>query len=478
MSSSRAKLFIENFFAYGFIQVLNYVIPFLLLPVITRLLSDPSDFGVFDMFNLIVGFGSPLVVLGMYDAMFREYFEKEDQEYRYNVTTTAQRIVFTTSIIVCSTLLFFNASFSKLFFSVDIYGNIIVYSAIALFLSANRNLIQAPTRIQNKRKIFLVSGLLSSSCTYLISIIFLYLGFSYFGLIYSNIIVTGLLLLFFWVLNKNFFLTGKFDKKIAKELFKIGLPLVPTFLIYWVYNSLDRIMITNILGTTELGIYSIGSRVAHISQFIYLAFTGGFSYFKYTTMKDDDQVQMNSKLFEYMGIISFLSLLCVYPFLKLIFSILFENSYVLGYIVTPYLFISPLLLMLFQIVGSQFIVIKKSYLTTITLALGAICNIILNAYLIPSVGIEGGAIATVVGYLLSVIIVSVLAINRNLLIIRRRFLLFSVFTIVYILINRIAFHGNLSLSIIGTFIGILLALILYNDEVRKIFKMLRKNKSV
>lgn len=68
---SRTKLFLENFFAYGFITVLNKIIPILLLQVITRMITDPSDFGVYNMYNLIIGFGTPLAMLGMYDAMFR-----------------------------------------------------------------------------------------------------------------------------------------------------------------------------------------------------------------------------------------------------------------------------------------------------------------------------------------------------------------------------------------------------------------------
>jgi len=113
-------------------------------------------------------------------------------------------------------------------------------------------------------------------------------------------------------------LDGKFDRNIARELFKIGLPLVPTFLIYWVYNSTDRIMITNMLGTGQLGIYSIGSRVAQISQVIYLAFAGGWQYFAFSTMRDEDQVDLVSRVFEYLGIISFLAFLAIVPFNNLI----------------------------------------------------------------------------------------------------------------------------------------------------------------
>ncbi len=177
--------------------------------------------------------------------------------------------------------------------------------------------------------------------------------------------------MFFWFQNKKFFLDGKFDKNIAKELFKIGLPLVPTFLIYWIYNSTDRIMITNMLGTAQLGIYSIGSRTAHISQLIYMAFAGGWQYFAFSTMRDEDQVDLVSRVFEYLGIISFVAFLAIVPFNNFIFSLLFEGDYIKGSTVFPYLFLSPLLLMLFQTAGSQFIVIKKSYLSTISLAVGA-----------------------------------------------------------------------------------------------------------
>lgn len=111
----------------------------------------------------------------------------------------------------------------------------------------------------------------------------IYYGYSYFGMIYANIITALILMIFFWCLNKNYFMLGKYDKKVAKELLKIGLPLLHTFLIYWVYNSMDKIMITNMLGTTELGIYSIGAKLASISLFIYTAFAGGWSYFAFSS---------------------------------------------------------------------------------------------------------------------------------------------------------------------------------------------------
>lgn len=467
---SRTKLFLENFFAYGFINVLNKIIPILLLPVITRMLTDPSDFGVYDMYNLIIGFGSPLAMLGMYDAMFREFFEKDDEQYRYNVTSTANRIVILTSTLISLLLLLFNSLFSKLFFGTSQYGNIVIFSALAMFISANSTIISAPTRIQNQRKIYIVSGLLQSISYYLLAIGLIYYGYSYLGMIYANILTALILLLLFWYLNKKYFMLGKYDKNIAKELFKIGLPLLPTFLIYWVYSSMDKIMITNMLGTSELGIYSIGSKLASISLFIYTAFAGGWSYFAFSTMKDEDQVALNSKVFECLGAISFLSLFVIYPFIGHVFNFLFPISYSTGQIVVPYLYLSPLLLMLFQVAGSQFLVIKKSYWSTISLSLGAVINIILNYLLIKPLGIEGAAIATLVGYIITIIVVCTITWNMKIMEISKRFLVGSVVTIGYLFICRIFIQKNTPYQVLLSAISIGIYLLMYKDEIKRLFK--------
>lgn len=472
---SRARLFLENFFAYGLINVLNKVIPLLLLPVITRLLTDPSDFGVFDMYNLIIGFGGPLAMLGMYDAMFREYFEKDDQQYRYNVTSTANRIIMVTSIFISTIFILFNSSFSKLFFGTSIYGNIVIFSAIALVINNNNAIIAAPTRIQNHRKVYVFSGLLSSLSYYALAILLIYLGYSYFGLIYANIISSVFLLTFFLILNRTFFTLGKFDKSIAKELFKIGLPLLPTFLIYWVYHSMDRIMIANMLGTTEIGIYAIGAKVASISTFIYAAFAGGWQYFAFSTMRDEDQVALNSKVFEYLGAISFISLIIIYPFIKPLFNILFPSAYSGGVVVIPYLYISPLLLMLFQVAGNQFLVIKRSYWSTITLSLGALANVLLNWLLIPLMGVEGAAIATLIGYTLSVIVVCFMTTKLKLHKISERILFASGIMVIYLIIARLFFYEFI---IILTFLTLLCVFIYFYMYKKEIYFLYIKAKSL
>lgn len=465
---NRKKLFIENIFSYGLISILDRIVPFLLLPVITRLLPSVSDYGVFNMFTTIVGFGTPLAILGLYDAMFREYYEKESQEYKYNVTTTTQRMILCSSVIVSIMLILFSETFSVLFFGNSNHGDIIVYASIAIFLGANKSPIQGPTRLQNQRSVYAVTGILSSVINYILSIILINLGYSYYGMIFSNIVASCVIIIYFWKKNKIFFIKGSFDKKIARELLKVGIPLLPTFLIYWIYNSMDKIMISNLLGTSEVGLYSIGSKTAQISQLIYAGFAGGFSYFKYKTMKDSDQVQMNSKLFEYGSLISFSVFILIYPFSEIIFKIMYEGIYEQGYVVFPYLFLSPLLLMLFQIVGSQFIVVKKSYLTTSSLLVGAVINLLLNYWLIPIYGIEGAAIATVIGYLVSVIIVVYVALKSKLLIINFNIIIIPFITLLLTIVNKSVFNNNFLVNMSLSVMCLIIFFIIYYKEIKKI----------
>lgn len=463
---SRKKLFIENIFAYGFINILNQLVPFILLPIITRMLNDASDFGVYSMYTTVVGFGTPIAVLGLYDAMFREYFENDDIEYKYNVTTTTHKIITVSSTAMLILMILFNRELSNLFFGNERYVNVIVYAAIGVFLGSIITTIQAPTRIQNKKKLFIISGLISSLVTYILALILIYCGFSYLGLIYSSIIATLALLIFFWSINRRFFSKGVFDKNIAKELFKIGLPLLPTFLIYWIYNSADRIMISNILGTFDLGVYSIGAKVAQISQLLYSAFAGGWQYFAFSTMKDDDQVELNSKIFEYMGVVVVFSFILIYPFMPIIFNILFNGDYVYGYIVAPYLYLSPLLLMLFQIVANQFLVIKKSYLSTLSLSLGVFVNVILNFILISKWGIEGAAVSTLIGYMITLIIVIIISYRLKYMIYSRKILVVLSMIPFYCFVQRILFIGNIELQFLFMFFLIFIIFIMYRKEVK------------
>lgn len=463
---NRARLFLENFLVYGLMNALNKVIPILLLPVLTRYLGSTAEFGRFDMYYTIVQFGSNLAVLGMYDAMFREYFEREDSLYKAKVTAVALKIVCAAGGVMAFAMLLFSAEFSQLFFGDGRSEGILCLAAIGIFLSAVQVILSAPTRMRNERRIFIFTGLGSSSCYYGAAIFFVSGGLGHRGMIYANLLSCLALFLVFLFLNRRYFAFAAWNSSIARELFRIGLPLLPTFLIYWVFNSFDKLMIANLLDMAQLGIYSIGLRVASVSHFIYAAFAGGWQYFAFSTMRDRDQVQMTSKVFEYLGVLSIAAFLLLLPFGQVIFQCFFAADYVEGYKVFPYLFLAPLFLMLFQVAGNQLLVVKKTKVNTFCLLAGVACNIGLNFIFIGSYGIRGCALATLLGYMVSVFCIAAVTCHMGLLRISKRFLL-----LISMLLFLLGFHFLEKPGESYLYFGIILLLpALYQSEIWSIGK--------
>ncbi len=71
---SKLKLFAENFFAYGLGGVISKAIPLVMIPVVTWIMPNTDYFGISDLSNTVVGIGSAIAIMGMYDAMYRLFF--------------------------------------------------------------------------------------------------------------------------------------------------------------------------------------------------------------------------------------------------------------------------------------------------------------------------------------------------------------------------------------------------------------------
>ena len=471
---SKFKLFIENFLVYGLGGIISKIIPLIMVPVITRIMPTAEYFGISDMSHTIISFGSALAVIGMYDAMYRMFFEKDDEGYKKTVCSTALMFTLGTSIMVFFLMIVIREQLAKWFLGDRALSYVIYLSAVATLVSATNSIIAAPTRMQNKRKVFLVTNTVSPLLSYGIAIPLLIKGYYVIALPLAGVISGITMEISFYVMNRKWFLPELFDKNVLKQLLIIAIPLFPNFLIYWIFNSSDRLMITNLMSVGSEGVYSVGSKLGHASRLIYTAFAGGWQYFAFSTMKEDNQVKSNSGIFEYLGVISFVASSFVCALSYWFYKLLFIGEYVEGFIIAPYLFLAPLLQMLFQVACNQFLVIKKTWPNMFILFSGAVLNIILNLVLIPVLGIEGASIATLAGYIVSDIIVVVVLCKMKLMIISKRLLVVSFSMALYFIIWRISCPQNtiagLSLAIIFSVV----CAVMYKSEIMFIANKLKK----
>lgn len=473
---NKFKLFIENFLVYGLGGIISKLIPLIMVPIVTRLMPNTEYYGISDLSNTVVQFGSAIAVIGMYDAMYRMFFEKEDEEYKKNICSTALLFTMITSLIVFAIMLIARNFIAQYFFGNSKYAYVVYLSAMAVLVSATNSIISAPTRMQNKRKIFLVTNTVSPLLSYSISIPMLLAGHYVIALPLAAVVSGVTMEITFGILNHGWFNFRRFDKKLLRQLLIIAIPLFPNFLIYWLFNSCDKVMITNILGIGAAGIYSVGSKLGHCSQLIYTAFAGGWQYFAFSTMKDDNQVKSNSMIFEYLGVISFVATAFICAWSYLIFNILFTDKYLTGYVVAPYLFLAPLLQMLFQVACNQFLVIKKTWPNMLILSSGVVINIVINYFLIPVLGIEGAAIATLLGYVVSDVICVVVLCKMKLMVINFKFVLATIVMMIYIIAWRLMFSNKILIGTISAIIVSIIMIFLYREDLKRLLAMIKKKK--
>ena len=471
----KGKLLIENILVYGLGGVINKIIPFIMLPIVTRMMPNSSYYGLNDLFTTVVSFAGALAMMGMYDAMYRMFFEKDDNEYKKELCSTTLNFSAISAIVIAFVVVILSNTLAKTIFGDKKYWYLVVIASINIVFNSINCIIAAPTRMQNKRKVFLITNTLSPIISYTIAIIMLKLGFYVLALPLASIISLAINIVIFICLNKSWFKPFVINKKYLKDLLKIGIPLLPNFLIYWVFNSCDKLMIKEILGVEANGIYAVGSKLGHMSQLINTAFGGGWLYFAYSTMHDDDQVKTNSKIFEYLGIIAFITSIGIFALSKPIYQLLFESEYVPGYVVAPYLFFSPLLQMMFQVACNQFMVKKKSWPNMVILLFGAVFNVGLNYLLIPKVGIEGAAIATLLGYAVSVFIAVIILSKIKLMKLSFEFILSTLIMTAYVLFWRFYAKSNVLIGILTGLVAVAILIFIYRKDICMLIKGKKKH---
>lgn len=473
----KAKLLIENILVYGLGGVISKIIPFIMLPIVTRMMPNSSYYGLNDLFNTIASFAGAVAMMGMYDAMYRMFFEKEEESYKKDICSTTMTFSMIAAVVIGVIVVVLNKPLAVLVFDDAKYYYLVILAAINVVLSVINSIISAPTRMQNKRTIFLITNTLSPVISYTVAIIMLQAGHYVLALPLASVLALVINIIIFFFLNKSWFKPFTLNKAYLKDLLKIGLPLLPNFLIYWVFNSCDKLMITSIIDVGANGVYAVGSKLGHMSQLIYTAFGGGWLYFAYSTMHDDDQVTTNSRIFEYLGVISYACSIVVFALSKPLYQLMFEAEYVAGYIVAPYLFLAPLLQMLFQVACNQFMVKKKSWPNMVILLFGAILNVALNAVLIPVMGIEGAAVATLLGYAAAVIIAVIILTKLKLMNLSFKFLGCTILTLIYIILWRFFAQEKVVIGIVLGVVIIVGLLMVYKKDISSLLKGLKKKKT-
>lgn len=190
-----------------------------------------------------------------------------------------------------------------------------------------------------------------------------------------------------------------FSKKFWKYALCFNLPLVPHYLSQIVLNSSDRIMIRNMIGAAETGIYDLAYSVSLVMYVFNMAILQAIKPWLFQKIKDKDNNNIAPIAYLSLIIIATVNILlvCVAPEIVSIFA---PPSYYEAIWVVPPVAMSVFFIYCYDLFGAFAFYYEKTKFIMIASVVAALANIVLNYIFINLFGYIAAGYTTLVCFII------------------------------------------------------------------------------
>lgn len=275
--------FLKNAGIYAVSDILNKMVPFVLLPILTRYLT-PSDYGLIAIFSVFTSILGVFISLEMHSAILVKYFKLSRDKLKIFIANVLIIVAVTTVVVLLVILIFGNHISESLDLPTEWLIIGVFVTLLTFFTTINLILWQS----EHKPLALGIYQITQTIFNLALSII-LVVGFSM-GWEGRLIAASAAVIIFgsisFTLLFKRNYVDLKIDKSYIKEALNFGLPLLPHALSTWVRSGIDRIFLTIIVSTSATGLYTVGFQIASVILIIVVAFNKAYTPFLYEKLKD------------------------------------------------------------------------------------------------------------------------------------------------------------------------------------------------
>ena len=381
---------------YGLGGLVSRILAVLLLPLYTSYLA-PGSFGRVEILTSASAVAVIVLRMGISTAFFRFYFDHKDAVRRLAVVRTSFWFTMTMATVGLVLALVFAGPVAHAL-QIGDHANLVRAAAIGFWAQMNYEQLTALFRVEERSFAFVcasIANILVTVGATLVLVVALHKGPM--GVVVGNFI--GTLAVYLALLGFRREQLGlEFDRPLFRAMNRFGMPLVPSALLLWVTNFADRFILVKLVDTAEVGLYSVGVRIASAMILLLTAFRTAWPAFAYSIERDDEAKSAYGFVLTYLVLISTwvataLALLSPWLVRWLAAPQYASASRVVG----------PLAFSTVAFAGYIVIAIgvgraRRTQFNWVVSGLAAIVNIGLCFALIPSHGMMGAAIATVAAY--------------------------------------------------------------------------------
>lgn len=398
MSQSKSlKFFLK--FSYG--GLISAGISFVSTPIITAIVL-PDEFGKASMvvlaFSLLINF----VQLGSDQSFVRFFYQKKYENNTSLLLTNSILIPILLTFLCVGFILIKGKDISVLLID-RVSFQVPVLLSLMLFFGVIERFSTLLIRMNQKGVLFSNLKIIQSIVN--ISIIILYAKFvesSFLAIVYGSLFSVLLVAIIGVYIERKYWniITQKINKVKVIEILKYGLPFVPTFIISWVFEGIDKIALKYYSNFNEIGLYTAAYKIVAILTILQITFSNFWVPISYEAYEKNSEESKKTfqNVFNGLSALFFILAVSIISFKDLII-ILFAENYRNAAVIFPFLIFMPIMYTLSEITVGGINFKNKTYWHLVISVIAAAVNIIGVYFLVPIYGAIGASISTGFAYI-------------------------------------------------------------------------------
>ena len=394
---------------YTILNIVNALVPFILLPILTNYLSE-EEFGIIDIFINMSFIFIPIVGLNVGSTVIRFYYDQEKinfPRFLYNVLLVL--VLFGLSLVIVS---FFICYFSKEYFSEIKIPYQLVSLAIlyALFSQIGEVLLSLWRATEKPLNFGMFRIAKSMSDLGITTFLIVFLKFGWEARIGTSIGVAFIFAtLALLIISKKMKVEKAYNRGDIKSALSYSLPLILHSIGGYIISFSDRFIILYYLDVKQVGIYAVAYQIGMIMSFINNSFNQAWTPYLFSQLSKGNKLQLlklnkiNHYYFAFM-----IALSCgVYLFVPFIYDTFIGHKFVSNPLIVFWILLGYACNGMYKMVVNYMFYYKETKKLGLITLFAAIINVLLSIILVPIYGILGAAVSTTFAFMIMFLIVYV-----------------------------------------------------------------------
>lgn len=385
-----------KFIIIGFGNIMPKISTFLLLPFLTSILTK-EEYGIYDLIIIMVTLLAPNIILQLPSATFRFLIDSKNNDEDRLIISSSYFPIFIIAIfstIVIDLIMF------KYGMILSLVISLYYFTSIFLFF------YQQVARGKGRNDIYSFASALNALCMLILGYFVLSIFNNPLSILVGTMVLANIVAIVFIKISLKFHKFVSFHyfrKQNFQKQFKYSWAMVPNSLSMWFVNMADRIIISGIMGISQMAVYAVANKIPQIMTLVQNTFTMAWQEDASSTRSTLSKEKYFSKVFEVLICLSAAAFFVINAFLPILYSFMISSKYAEAYTHSVFIMLGMMFYVVASFYGGIYVSSLKVKNVAISTIYAALIKFLFLFLFIKKFGLFSASIGTMVSYFFLVV---------------------------------------------------------------------------